>query len=244
MQHLTDDDLALYYYGEANCEAHVGACASCRERYQELQRVLNSLDSAPVPERAPEYGGAVWKKIAPQLGILRRPWWQSRPVWAIACAAALLAFFAGSLVERWRHPAVVTVVQGPIRERVLLVAMDAHLESTQRVLAELVNASTDARAGMDITWEQQSAEDLLQANRLYRQTAAGSGEQNAENLLRNVEEVLLEVAHSPTRLNAAQLSDLRKRIEDKGLIFEIRVFSSRVKDRPMDDALRGAKGIL
>src|SRR5215467_4956332 len=42
---------------------HLEACPSCRGQYAALQRVLNSLDAAPVPECAPDYGATVWRGI-------------------------------------------------------------------------------------------------------------------------------------------------------------------------------------
>ena len=57
-----------------------------------------------------------------------------------------------------------------VRERVLLVAVGDHLERSQMVLIELANAG--AHTGVDISYEQKAAEDLLESNRLYRQTAA------------------------------------------------------------------------
>ena len=79
MSHLTEEQLILHYYGEAGetgdtgpgsdtgdalgIELHLEACSECRGLYGSLQRVLNVVDSLPVPERAPDYGGQVWKRI-------------------------------------------------------------------------------------------------------------------------------------------------------------------------------------
>src|SRR5580698_1488685 len=43
MNHLNEEQLVLYYYGEetAGVEDHLGECESCREGYHALQRVLN-----------------------------------------------------------------------------------------------------------------------------------------------------------------------------------------------------------
>ena len=46
MNHLTEEQLVLHYYGEgAEIEEHIGACDQCRLSYQALQRVLNSVNS-------------------------------------------------------------------------------------------------------------------------------------------------------------------------------------------------------
>ena len=72
MNHPTEEQFVLYYYGDhANesreIEEHIGVCEHCRGSYQALQRVLNSVDSFPVPERAPEYENRVWASIETRL---------------------------------------------------------------------------------------------------------------------------------------------------------------------------------
>ena len=62
MNHLTEEQFVLYYYGEGDgspaVRAHLDACEACRAEYANLQRVLNVVDSAPVPERDANYGDA------------------------------------------------------------------------------------------------------------------------------------------------------------------------------------------
>ena len=67
--HIAEDQLTLLYYGETGDRApqpkyHLAGCLACREAYQSLQRVLNSVDSFPVPDRGENYGQEVW--IRPQ----------------------------------------------------------------------------------------------------------------------------------------------------------------------------------
>jgi predicted anti-sigma-YlaC factor YlaD len=55
--HVTDDDLILHFYGEANSEApridaHLAECADCCENWNALQQTLKMVDSAEVPEQA------------------------------------------------------------------------------------------------------------------------------------------------------------------------------------------------
>ena len=77
MNHLTEEQLILHYYGEEGdaltAERHLDECQECREIYSSLQRVLNVVDSLPVPERGPEYGAEVWRRIAPAIPA-RRKW--------------------------------------------------------------------------------------------------------------------------------------------------------------------------
>ena len=110
---------------------------------------------------------------------------------------------------------------------ILLVAVGDHLERSQMVLVELVNAK--GNGSVDITNEQHRAEDLLDENRLYRQTAAGIGETGLASVLDDLERVLLEVAHSPSRLSSQELGEIRRRIESEGILFKIRVIGSKVQ---------------
>ena len=72
MNHLTEEQFVLYYYGEGDgspaVRAHLDACEACRAEYASLQRVLNVVDSAPVPERDANYGAQVWNRLQHKLG--------------------------------------------------------------------------------------------------------------------------------------------------------------------------------
>jgi hypothetical protein len=245
MNHLTEEQFVLYYYGEsakgaAEIESHIGLCEQCRGSYQALQRVLNSVDSLPVPERAADYENRVWTAIE---GRIEKRSWLSRwllsgwllsgwlrPLFAAGATAALVvaAFFAGHM---WQKPAPkhMANMDAGVRERVLLVAVGDHLERSQMILVELANAGTPAAGNLDISYEQQTAEDLLESNRLYRQTAATNGDVATAALLEELERVLLEIAHSPSEVSAHQLEELRKQIEDRGILFKVKIFGSRVE---------------
>ena len=77
----------------------------------------------------------------------------------------------------------------------LLVAVGDHLERSEMLLIEIANANP--RRSMNVVEERETAQDLVHANRLYRQTAATSGDDRVVSLLDDLERVLLEVAHSP-----------------------------------------------
>src|ERR1043165_2296107 len=76
MNHLTEEQLILHYYGEARdtlaAEQHLEDCENCRGIYASLQRVLNVVDSLPVPERGPGYGAELWRRLESQLPVRRR----------------------------------------------------------------------------------------------------------------------------------------------------------------------------
>jgi len=235
MKHISNDELALFYYGEsAEAEAienHLSACESCRSEFRALQLVLNTVDSVSVPERPADYGDAIWKRIEPRLAIRRRPpirWWW---IWAPAMAVLLLgAFLAGSLWQRAVAPPVAKNQSNQqVRERILLVAVGDHLERSQMVLAELDNAP-DGQGKLDISGERQMAEDLLDDNRLYRETARTTGDKSMASVLDDLERVLLEIAHSPSEISSEQLNDLREQIESRGLLFKVRVLGSEARD--------------
>ena len=145
-------------------------------------------------------------------------------------AALLLgAFLAG----RWQRGAAPAVAKNQnnqqIRERILLVAVGDHLERSQMVLAELDHAP-DGKGKLDISGERQMAEDLLDDNRLYRQTARTTGDNSMASVLDDLERVLLEIAHSPSEISSQQLDDLREQIESRGLLFKVRVLGSEARD--------------
>jgi hypothetical protein len=235
MSHLNEEQLVLYYYGEetGDVEDHLGACESCRESYHALQRVLNSVDSLPVPERAADYESQVWRAVErslPRKRSFAARWLTWKPLVAAAAMAALLiaAFLAGRTMKPKAGPAL---ADSQVRERILLVAVGDHLERSQTMLVELSNAGTPKGGQLDISYEQRAAEELLESNRLYRQTAASAGDMATASLLEDLERVLLEVAHSPSAMSDKQLQELRKQIEDQGILFKVKVFGSQVEER-------------
>jgi hypothetical protein len=243
MNHPTEEQFVLYYYGDSNqgaaeIEDHVGGCEQCRASYQALQRVLNSVDSFPVPERAPDYENRLWTAIEGRIerrSLLSR--WLSFGWRPALVAAAMVVLIVGSFLagRTWQKPSArlmagrQTANDPGVRERVLLVAVGDHLERSEMVLVELANAGTPAAGRLDISYERQTAEDLLESNRLYRQTAATNGDVATAALLEELERALLEIAHSPSEVSARQLEELRKQIEDRGILFKVKIFGSRVE---------------
>jgi hypothetical protein len=251
MTHVSEEQLVAYALDDADepargvIETHVAACVECREALGELRRVLVAAAGLEVPERSSNYGAEVWERLAPQLSDLAglkprlhmpgrvRSW---RP-WLAAAAVALLTVGA-FLIGRWSRPtdAPVQVATAPpesptnsIRERVVLAALSDHLDRTERGLVELVNA--DDSGTIDISAEQAWARDLLDANRLYRQSARGTASPALVGLLGELEPVLLDIVHSPSRLSAGEFQSLRTRIDDRSLVFKVRVTGADVRAR-------------
>jgi len=236
MNHLTEEQFVLYYYGEGDgspgVREHLDACEACRAEYAGLQLVLNVVDSAPVPDRAASYGAEVWQRLQPKLGARRRFFnpllWPARH-WAAAGAMAALvvaAFLAGRYYPK---PTQTAAAPQQVRERILLVAVGDHLERSQMILVELANA----RPGqpLDVTSERDRAADLVTENRLYRQTALRDGDHNVASVLDELEPVLLEIARGPGQLTPEEVEKLRARIEADGILFKVRVVGSTVRHR-------------
>ena len=244
MKHLTEEDLIGYREGETTqretIAEHLTACAACREELGRIEAVLKALDNLPVPQRGEEYGRRVWQQIAPRLpekaGPGWRAWLEPRRWAAVGALAAMViaAFVAG----RWSNghggiPVAVTPSAAQVRERVLVVAVGEHLGKSEMVLMELSNAapSSPEQRQVNISAEQKRAEDLLDENRLYRETAKQQGDVALASVLDDLERVLLDVAHSPDELTPAKLASLQKRIEDRGILFKVRVVDKELQDK-------------
>jgi hypothetical protein len=242
MKHLTEEELIAYQEGETTqreaIAEHLTGCTACRAELDRIEAVLHALDNLPVPERGPEYGRTVWQQIAPRLpekaGRGWGAWFEPRRWVAIGAMAAMViaAFVAG----RWSKPKdtgtpVASVAQ--VRERVLVVAVGEHLGKSEMVLMELANAAPDnsGKKQINISAEQKRAEDLLDANRLYRETAKQDGDAALADILDDLERVLLDVAHSPDELTPAKLESLQKRIEAHGILFKVRVVGKELQEK-------------
>lgn len=234
MNHISEEQLVWHYYGEPveGVDEHLTACGECREEFRRLQLVLNTVSAAGEPERGPGYGTEVWRRLALKGHPGRGGWlfWK-RPAILVPVLASLLA--AAFLIGRHypaREAAPGVVASANVRERILLVAVGDHLDRSQMVLAELTHASPDG-AKFDISDQQKAAEDLLDANRLYRQTAERTGDGAVAGVLDDLERVLVEIANGPTEVTAEHLANLQRRIRDQGLLFKVRVMGTQVRQR-------------
>lgn len=225
MTHPTEEQLILHYYGEdpeMPVSDHLAGCETCRAEYRNLQRILNTVESLPVPERPAEYGAAVWSRLRaaglrPGGGFwtrfLHRPFLK----FALAAAVVVLAFLAGRYAQTPRPQGPATA-STPVRERILLVAVGDHLERSQFVLAEVRNADP----ARDTAFEQRSAADLVQSNRLFRLAANRNGDTVTAALLEELERTLLEIANDPDNVSTENVGDM---------LFKVRVYTSNVRTR-------------
>lgn len=235
MNHLSDQDLAFLVPGEepdGATGAHLAECPACRSRRTILERMIGLVSSSErVPERGAGYGRDVWARLSPNLPERRRTAWPAflapgRLAFAGILALVLLAtFLAGRF---WQIPQPVPLSAG-VRERILVVALGEHLERSQAVLIEIVNAPRES--GLDVTSEQQRANELLADNRLYRQTASRGEDAAVTSVLEELERLLLDVARGPSKLTPDDLASLRQRIEQKGVLFRVRVIGANLRER-------------
>ena len=145
-------------------------------------------------------------------------------------ATVVAAFMAGRFSPRMRNlaPAPIAVVDSQSGERILMVAVGDYLERSQMVLIELANASP--RGPLDISAEQERAGDLVNEARLYRQTAAHTGDTAVASVLEELERVLVDITHAPSHLSPQELETIRSRLQAEGILFKIRVLGSNVRD--------------
>ena len=251
MNHLTEEQLVLHYYGESGetgetatgntlaTERHLEECGECRGLYASLQRVLNVVDSLPVPERSADYGAQVWQRIEHSVGAQRRTLRTLPASWRWAAAGAafaalmVTAFIAGRIYPRHNQPARMAASDAQTGERVLLVAVGDYLERSQMVLIELTNANP--KGSKDISAEQERAGGLVTETRLYRQTAARTGDTRIAGVLDELERVLVDITHAPSNMTPHQLEELRQRLEAEGILFKIRVLGSNVRNQEVPD---------
>jgi hypothetical protein len=236
--HLSDEDLILHYYRDPECrgrvEAHLVRCSGCASAYRELAAALALIPEIEVPARNERYGLEVWQRIRSRLperaGGPAFGWVDWRlPAAAVAIVLLIVAAvwsvgrLAGSTaVER---AAGEPVPGDPGREQVLdsrrtlLLSVADHLERSDRVLTDIMNAP----AGMDLSVEQGWAEDLLWTGRIYRQNALDANEQSVAAVLDDLERTLLDIVHAPPQLTDAQLDAVRERMDAGALLFKVRV---------------------
>jgi len=253
--HVRHDDLVLHYYGEAGTDgtrivAHLDNCGRCREELAALQDTLALVDHAAEGEPPPNFEATVWARL--QDHVAHRPSWWRRPFddgpirWAMAgtLAAVLIgAFMAGWLAREVVAPPAVPAAgasAGPMRTRVLVVAVGDHLERSQMMLSELMNAG--GVTGEALSSDRLRASDLVVANRLFRQSAEFAGDESIDAVLEDLERVLVEIANAPADLTAGEFDALRERIDRRGLVFRVRVLSDELRARQQAEPVTETKG--
>jgi hypothetical protein len=236
--HLTEDDLILQYYREDDGAGdqrarHLIECSTCGSAYQVLQQVLSAVDDSRPPEPSDGFERIVWARLQPELEKAPSRWfaWGLSParlviITVLACVMAG-AFFAGRM-SRTPTTAVTELAPSDRRERVLLADIGEHLDRSQAMLIELVSGDSGT---LTILAERGRAEQLLSDNRLYRQTAAATGNATLITVLDELERVLVDIVASPQAVSASDVDQVRRDIEANGLLFRVRILSSQVRER-------------
>lgn len=252
--HFTEDELTLHYYGEGRRRGrvarHLDECASCAAVYREIADTLALVATPETPERGEQYGLEVWQRIRHHLPEQEAPRWigwiagmswlrSDRLVLAGAAASLIVvAFVAGRIWPRTvsvAPPAAATaadaggtsIAGNDVRHRILLTAVADHLDRSERVLTDIMNAPSRG----DISTEQVWADDLLTTSRLYRQDATEAGESSVAGVLDELERSLLEIVHSPSPISTGDLEQIRRRIDAAALLFKVRVMSDELRQR-------------
>jgi hypothetical protein len=240
-------------------ERHLESCAACAATYREIAGTLGMIAAPQVPERGDQYGLEVWQRIRHQLpereSGFSRFWgfsgFSEFSRFGVAAAAALLmiaAFIGGRVWQQSATPVVTTAANPPrpanlanpenpenrenreshehSSNRILLTSVADHLDRSERVLSDIMNAPRG-----DISSEQRWADDLLTTSRLYRQDAVDAGEQSVAAVLDELERSLLEIVNSPSKISAADLEQIRRRIDAAALLFKVRVMSDGLRER-------------
>lgn len=242
MTHLREEQLIAYQDGETagreQLTAHIRECERCRTELERITEMLAAYQALPVPDPGEDYGRRVWQQVAPRLAEKRAPWWMAllepRRLTAAGLVAALLfvAFLVGRVSKRVDQGDG-TLTSAEVRQRVLTLAVGEHLGRAEMVLMEIANAEPAGGAvkQVNLSSQQHRAEDLLDENRLYRQTAMQEGDTGLAKVLDELERVLMDVAHSPRTVTPTQFKSIRERIDDDGLLFKVRVLTKELQQR-------------
>lgn len=223
-----------------------------------LGLIETGLVTSPVPEPAASYERQVWMHVERRIAedaahrASNRWWmfWRAEGfgyglVPQMALAAAIVLLLAGGFTIDWavrpsspgtplgssasRGAPPAGETAGNARGRVLFAAVGEHLQRSELMLVEFNNVEADGP--IDLTPQQEWAEDLVSENRLYRQSAAEAGEAQMASVLDDLERVLLEVAHAPERADGEALQRLRTRLDTQDLLFKVRVAGAGLRAR-------------
>lgn len=240
MNHLTEEQLIAHYYAESpqssRIEQHLRECSGCAEAYAALRSDLDAIEPITAPARDALHGEQVWRSIrnfVPVYEQKQRGFWQrfgSQKALSFATACALLvavAFIAGRQWENYQRPLqILTAANNQPRQPIVLVVLGDHLGRSERFLVALRHGDSAESTAL----VKAEAQDLLSANRLYRESATNSGDPAFAAALDRLERVLVEIANEPENASPARLAELQKELNTDGLLFEVRVLRSRVQD--------------
>jgi hypothetical protein len=238
MKHISEEQIVLHYYGDAEDTAgvaqHLGECAACRAEFEKVQSMLQHIEPIEIPEPSATFEEKTWLNVRDRLPEKHfwTAWLQSPKQWALAgsmVALLVAAFVAGRFWPRPVQPVTRPDIAHINPQQVVLVAVGGHLQRSEMLLVQIMNS--DANTPLDFSAEQGRARDLLDANHLYRVSAQQAGDPKVARLLDDLGRVLAEVANGPKEISPDDLKEIRGRIESEGLLFKVRVVGSDVNSR-------------
>lgn len=195
-----------------------------RARLRELVAGLETQAQSLVPPELPrDYEARLWSRLAPRLeprpvparrrswAVVLRDWLGGPGLPRLAFAASLaLALGVGVYVGRGQAPAPAVTLSDDAAQRVLAAYLNAHLESTERVLLVAANSPGERQTTQALSRE------LLSSNRFYAAAARRAGRPQLAAFLRQIEPVLLELARG------GEAEAVGARIRDEDLPFKAR----------------------
>ncbi len=238
MKNWHDEDLILHLYREHprgdELEHDLAARADLRERFEALRRDLAAFTETVEPEPRAGIEERIWARLRPRLDapakrsragdVFQRSAWRFATLAALLLAAVAGAFLLGQ--RSATPPPTLAAAERPFsaaqRERLLLASVAGHLESSSLLLTDLSHAPAD----QNLTDERRWAVSLLASNRLYRQAAARAGQRRIVALLDELDPLLVELANAPAE---GDVRALQHRIDERDLLFKVRVVGSRLQ---------------
>jgi hypothetical protein len=209
-----------------------------------VQSMLRQIEPLDVPEPAANFEEKTWLNLRdrlPERGSFLRKFFGPQQKWALAGAMAVLlaaAFLAGRFWPRQVQPIAQQPPSQVNRQRVVLVAVGDHLERSQMLLVEIMNA--DTKGPINFSSEQAEARELLDSNHLYRVSSQQAGDPQVARLLDQLGRVLAEIANGPAEVSPGDLEQVRHTIQSEGLLFKVRVVGSEVNSRTRRPELSGS----
>jgi hypothetical protein len=244
-RHYSEDELVLFFYGECRrghvVAAHLDDCTQCADFYSEIASTLRLLTPPEAPPRDERYGLEVWQRIRPHLPAASpshwTAWWFANRLAAAGIAAAVILLTV-VMTQRWprtRAEPVVSVSPNVIEtveavDRMRMAAITDHLEESERLLLDFVNAGGRV---VDISRQTQLASDLIEANRLYREAATSAGDRGVADVLDALERSLTEIAHAPQTISPTEFDVMRARLDADDVLFKVRVLADELQERQL-----------
>lgn len=252
MNHPTEEQLIEHYYAQSprstRIDHHLRECSGCAEIYAVLRSDLDAIAPIMAPARE-ALGEQVWQSIrnrVPAYEQKRQGIWQrfgnlKGLSFATVCVLLIaVAFFAGRRWDNYQRPSQIQTAANSLpRQPIVLIVLGDHLGRSERLLVALRHGDS----AESTTRAKAEAQDLLSANRLYRESATESGDPALAAALDRLERVLVEIANEPDDASPARLAELQKELNTDGLLFEVRVLRSRVPDDQKEQPSRAVRTI-